>query len=367
VSDELWVVRGGEKAKYVDEFVAGTYVAISFIEFAADDLSKADESILKSKITGPTDRSYANQLIAFAHRMEIGDLVIVPRLTSRNRDYLVARVTGPYEHVSTAGASGPHHRIVDWLGSFPREALSQAATNTMGAISTVFRPTAVEAELRGLLTALSPLEAPVPIRSLSTPAQPQPAQQQSRGGVLPVAVTPSLRPLSQAQLDIDLDAQGRSRITSAHPALVMEQTPRHLDPRQDWGGVPGIYVLTGTDLQQSSSRTGNERTLTTTLIVRPWAYVGLSEDFLSRIGSHRQSKPEWRRALLVRSAAQPFSSDDIKYLEQKVHAVLDETGEVLLAQATPRGNLSAHPRNPSMLDVCADTVVAVLRLTGTLI
>ncbi len=367
MSDELWVVRAGEKAKYVDEFVVGSYVAISFIEFAAEDLSSVDESGLKGRITGPTDRSYANQLISFTYRMQVGDLVIVPRLTSRSRDYLVARLTGPYQHVSAAPASGPHRRAVEWLGSFPREALSQSATNTLGAISTVFRPTAVGAELRDLLTALTPLDANSTVRSPARPAQPPAGQHQQGAGALPVSVAPPPRPLSQAQLDIDLDVEGRARITSAHPALVMEQTPRHIDPRQDWGGVPGIYVLTGTDLQQSSSRTGNERTLTTTLIVRPWAYVGLSEDFLSRIGSHRQSKPEWRRALLVRSAAQPFSSDDIKYLEHKVHAVLEETGEVLLAQATPRGNLSAHPRNPAMLDACADTVVAVLRLTGTLI
>lgn len=364
MSDGLWVVRAGEKAKYVDEFVTGSYVAISFIEFAPNDLSGVDDTVLKGRITGPAERSYANQLVAFAYRMQVGDLVIVPRLTSRNRDYLVARITGPYLYVSTAAASGPHHRAVEWLGSFPREALSQSAANTMGAISTVFRPTTVEAELRDLLTALTPLDATV----RSHPVQSRAAAPQQPGReVLPVSTTPSPRPLSHAQLDINLDTEGRARITSAHPALVMEQTPRHIDPRKDWGGVPGIYVLTGTDLQQSSSRTGNDRTLTTTLIVRPWAYVGLSEDFLGRIGSHRQSKPEWRRALLVRSAAQPFSSDDIKYLEHKVHAVLEETDEVLLAQATPRGNLSAHPRNPSMLDACADTVVAVLRLTGTLI
>jgi len=52
--------------------------------------------------------------------------------------------------------------------------------------------------------------------------------------------------------------------------------------------------------------------------------------------------------------------------KHKVHAVLEETGEVLLAQATPRGNLSAHPRNAAMLDACAETIVAVLRLTGAL-
>ncbi len=73
--------------------------------------------------------------------------------------------------------------------------------------------------------------------------------------------------------------------------------------------------------------------------------MGLSEDFLSRLGSHRQGKPEWRRALLVRSGGtQPFSSDDSKYLEQQVYKVLAETNEVQLAQAVPRGNLSAHPR-----------------------
>ena len=60
-----------------------------------------------------------------------------------------------------------------------------------------------------------------------------------------------------------------------YPALAMEQTPRHLDPGQEWRGVPGIYVLTGTELEHAAVRTGKERTLTTTLIVRPWAYICL--------------------------------------------------------------------------------------------
>lgn len=147
----------------------------------------------------------------------------------------------------------------------------------------------------------------------------------------------------------------------------MEQTPRHLDPAKEWRGVPGIYVLTGTELEHAAVRTGKERTLTTTLIVRPWAYIGLSEDFFSRLASHRQGKPEWRRALLVRSNAAPSSSDDIKYLERRTYDLLLATGEVQTDQTTPRGNLSARPRNPSALNACTDTVVAVLRLTGTLI
>ncbi len=147
----------------------------------------------------------------------------------------------------------------------------------------------------------------------------------------------------------------------------MQQVPRHVDPDSDWRDVPGIYVLTGTELHQTTTRTGAERTLTMTSIVRPWAYVGLSEKFFDRMNSHRQAKEEWRRALLVRSGANPFSSDDIKYLEARVYAVLTETEEVTLAQTVPHGNTSAQPRNPTFLDQCANAVVAVLRMTGTLI
>ncbi len=367
MSDDLWVVRAGEKAKYVEEFVRNSYIAVGFSELAKDDLGLTDAQALKARVSSPADRSYAGQLVTFAYKMQVGDLVIVPRLTSKRRDYLVARLVGPYQHVPAAPESGHHRRPVQWLGAFSRDVLSQSAINTMGAISTIFKPTAVEAELRDLLTALTPLgDHPASLPPMSSVTSPV-AGLGNGSGTPPVGVVAPARALPQAQLDIEIDTHGRARIVCGHPALVMEQTPRHVDPAREWGGVPGIYVLTGTDLQQSSSRTGNERTLTTTLIVRPWAYVGLSEDFQGRLGSHRQSKPEWRRALLVRSGGQAFTSDDIKYLEQKVHAVLEETGEVLLAQATPRGNLSARPRSPATLDACADTVVAVLRLTGTLI
>lgn len=367
MSDALWVVRAGEGAKYVDEFEANSYIAINFYELATDDLSLVDEATVRARAGSPSDRNFAAQLVAFAYRMEIGDFVIVPRLRGKRRDYLVGRVTGDYEHVRGAQSSGCHRRRVEWLGRFDRDALSPPAVNTMGAIQTVFRPTAVEAELQGLFTALTPLDVD------AEPPQPRPAAGTPAGAMAatasgsPVRVASSARPLAPAQVDITIDATGRARIMCGHPALVMEQTPRHVNPDADWRGVPGIYVLTGTDLEQSSSWTGNERTLTTTLIVRPWAYVGLSEDFLGRIGSHRQSKPEWRRALLVRSGGQPFSGDDIRYLERSVHTRLHETGEVRLTQALPRGNLSAVPRNPAHLDTCADTVVSVLRLTGTLI
>jgi hypothetical protein len=357
------VVRAGEQARYVSEFEGGGYIAVGFSELATDDLVAAGPEAIKARATSNTEKNFAGQLTNFAFNVEVDDLVIVPRLPKR-RDYLVGRVSGPYRHAQPAMPSGHHQRPVEWVGAFDRDALSQEAINTLGAILTIFRPTRAEAELRTLLTDLKPLGA-----TPSDPAQPGPALPAVPRPQDPVGVptTPLGSTLPPVQLDVRLDGQGRASVVCDHPALVMEQVPRHLDPTRDWRGVPGIYVLTGTDLEQASARTGLERTLTTTLIVRPWAYVGLSEDFLGRLGSHRQTKPEWRRALLVRSGGTPFASDDIKYLEAKVHAVLAGTGEVRLDQATPRGNLSAQPRNLGLLDACADAVVSMLRLTGTLI
>ena len=342
MAEELWVVRAGERARYAEDFQSGEYIAVGFSDFFPDDLDGTSETELRRRATNPAERTFASQLSAFAYRLDIGDYVIVP-LLPRRRSYLVGQVSGPYRHITPAPASGPHRRAVKWLGEFPREGLSTGATNTLGAIQTIFRPTAAEAELRAQIAGLSPIARPEdPGPTITTQRQP-------------------------VQLDIDVAPDGRARIVCVYPALAMEQTPRHLDPGQEWRGVPGIYVLTGTELEHAAVRTGKERTLATTLIVRPWAYIGLSEDFFSRLASHRQGKPEWRRALLVRSNAAPFSSDDIKYLERRIYDLLLATEEVQIDQTTPRGNLSARPRNPSALDACADTVVAVLRLTGTLI
>lgn len=379
MTDVLWVVRAGRKAAYLPEFVEGNFIAVDFDDVYADDLSRIDEPTLKAKITTASLRNQITQLNSFAYKMDIGDLVIVPHLTTHHREYIIARIAGPYRYDPKKSEAGCHRRDVQWLGVIARETLSKGATNTLGSVLTVFRPTAVEPEIRAHLTALTPLTRPEPSpetileplpRVESVLSKPAPTLPAAPGAAEPdtrVVAMNARRSFTPAQLEIDLDVDGRAQIMCSHPALVMEQTPRHTQPSSDWAGVPGIYILTGTMLQHSSQRTGVERTLTTTLIVRPWAYVGLSEDFLGRLASHRQAKPEWRRALLVRSGAAPFSSDDIKYLERRIHAGLVDTEEVMLDQVTPRGNLSAQPRNTTQLDACADTVIAVLRLTGTLI
>src|ERR1035437_4761784 len=158
MAEQLWVIRAGPGACFVDDFLKRRIVGVDFSELAGDDLAALGDQALKARATNPSERTGAGQLSAFAFGVDLGDLVIVPRLP-KVRDYLVGRVTSPYKHVVDAPALGHHQRAVEWLGTFDREAISPSAINTLGAIQTIFRPTAVEAELRSLITELNPFPA----------------------------------------------------------------------------------------------------------------------------------------------------------------------------------------------------------------
>lgn len=159
MAERLWVIRAGKGARYLDDFQSGRIVGVGFSELASDDLVALGDQALKARATNPSERTFAGQLSAFAFGVDVGDLVLVPRLP-KLRDYLVGRVTSPYRHIVDAPALGHHQRSVEWLGTFNRESLSPSAINTLGAIQTIFRPTAVEAELRSLITELKPVPVP---------------------------------------------------------------------------------------------------------------------------------------------------------------------------------------------------------------
>jgi hypothetical protein len=85
--------------------------------------------------------------------------------------------------------------------------------------------------LRALITELKPIPAPGP----TTPPS-------ARNMTTTEVVQKRTLKLPRARLDVDLDELGRAHIGCDHPALVMEQVPRHVDPGEGWSGVPGIYV-----------------------------------------------------------------------------------------------------------------------------
>lgn len=86
---------------------------MNFTEVAAANLRLTDETNLKARAGSPAEIAYARQLISFAYRIEVGDLVIVPRLTKAHPGLPVARLLSSYEHTSHAPESGPHRRRVE--------------------------------------------------------------------------------------------------------------------------------------------------------------------------------------------------------------------------------------------------------------
>ena len=89
-------------------------------------------------------RNDAGQVSDFVHRMDVGDVVVVPRLACKTRDHLVGEITGPYRHVEQPPPSGHHERVGKWLGLRPRRPQLWGDQHD-GAILTVFpvagRPT----------------------------------------------------------------------------------------------------------------------------------------------------------------------------------------------------------------------------------
>jgi hypothetical protein len=91
MAEQLWVIRAGQGARFVDDFLSGRIVGVDFSELASDDLAALGDRALKARATNPSERTFAGQLSAFAFGVDLGDLVIVPRLP-KVRDYLVGRV-----------------------------------------------------------------------------------------------------------------------------------------------------------------------------------------------------------------------------------------------------------------------------------
>jgi restriction system protein len=150
---QLWVVRAGKQARYAEDFQTGEFIAVGFRDFFPEDLHSTSENELRRLATNRAERTYARELSDFAYRVEIGDYVIVPLLPTR-RSYLVGQVSGPYHHITPVPRSGPHRRAMKWLGDVARDSLSTSATNSLGSIQTIFRPTTAEAELRARIAGL---------------------------------------------------------------------------------------------------------------------------------------------------------------------------------------------------------------------
>ena len=156
-SKRMWMVRAGEGGLMIDEFRTESWVGIGWT--ALGDMnrlqSRADftEAVAQSYPSMKLGQraSSAGQSFRFVREIALGDDVIT--YDRGERTYVVGEVAGEYEHRGAGSGEYPNIRRVRWQGTVTRDALSVAARNSLGAISTWFLiPPSVAEEIVRLLT-----------------------------------------------------------------------------------------------------------------------------------------------------------------------------------------------------------------------
>jgi restriction system protein len=139
----MWMVRAGEGGVHVDEFRAGSFVAIGWIEMGDMSALKTRDQFTKAvEKAYPSSRKMqvavsAGQAFRFVREMKPGDRVLT--YDPGKREYLVGTITGDYTYKPSSEGTYPQVRSVQWDGSVRRDGLSVATRNSLGAIATLFQ------------------------------------------------------------------------------------------------------------------------------------------------------------------------------------------------------------------------------------
>lgn len=137
----MWMVRAGESARIIDEFIEKKIVAIGWKEVG--DLTDAKEVIvIKERLRHAypdfkeeTIANAAGQLFRFRNEFKIGDSVI--SYDSNQRKYQIGKITSDYEYRSDV--EFPHLRKVKWEKQVNRDVLSTTSKYSLGSVMTVFK------------------------------------------------------------------------------------------------------------------------------------------------------------------------------------------------------------------------------------
>jgi len=150
----VWVVRAGEKLKYLDAFVSESVVGVGWSELPQSPagLSRPELADLVARTypdaSPATVANYTGQVWNFVNTIALGDLVMVPLKNSKS--YRLARIVGRAETRPMLRRLSAV-RAVDWLDEeIPADRFGQDLRNAAGSIMTVFRPKADATERRVL-------------------------------------------------------------------------------------------------------------------------------------------------------------------------------------------------------------------------
>lgn len=139
----IWLFRAGKNGEYEEKFLSDNRVYLTWHDLDVD-LSEIEEKqdLYKMLVKGyelekeKTAVNWASQIWPIAHRMEIGDWVVLPSKFSRVIHF--GKIIGEYVYDETLGSPYYHYRDVKWFAlDIPRDRFDQDILYSMGAFMTV--------------------------------------------------------------------------------------------------------------------------------------------------------------------------------------------------------------------------------------
>lgn len=150
----LWLFRAGKNGEFENKYLTDGRVYLTWDDFDVDlngvKLQEDLYDLLIEKYELPkrgTAINWASQIWPIAHRMEIGDWVVLP--SKANRTLHFGKIIGDYVYDESLGSPYYHYRNIDWFAlDIPRDRFDQDILYSLGAFMTVCRIHKSNAEQR---------------------------------------------------------------------------------------------------------------------------------------------------------------------------------------------------------------------------
>jgi restriction system protein len=150
----LWLFRAGKNGEFENKFLTDNRVYLTWTNLDIDleslDAKEDLYRILVDKYDLEKEKTainWASQIWPIAHRMKIGDWVVLPSKVNRTLHF--GKIVGDYVYDLSMGSPYCHYRDVDWFAKdIPRDRFDQDILYSLGAFMTVCRINKNNAEER---------------------------------------------------------------------------------------------------------------------------------------------------------------------------------------------------------------------------
>ncbi len=142
MSDQVWIVRAGREAAFIDHFIEKGFVGVGW---EAGDVPPA---VTREELSARLKKAYpgwsthkiggaVGQLFRFVCELKADELV--GTYDPNQRRYFIGRVTGDLTYHADAEEDLLYRKSVTWTHRVARDSLTLTTRNSLGAIQTLFR------------------------------------------------------------------------------------------------------------------------------------------------------------------------------------------------------------------------------------